>query len=152
MSISMAQPVAVPTTTSTRWIQLVLGLVAMMSITSPQYVWTLFTKSFQESIGTTLPAIQVTLSLLIVLQTWLSPLRGYSIDRFGPRVLIAVGCGLSGAGWITSAYIKNLIGLYLTYGLFCGIGIGIVYWCGGSLTGAALPPAWWRPTTALVPS
>src|SRR3974390_763513 len=54
MSISMAQPIAVPTTTSTRWIQLVLGWVAMMSISSPQYVWTLFTKSFQESIGTTL--------------------------------------------------------------------------------------------------
>jgi len=127
MSISMAQPIAVPTTTSTRWVQLVLGVVAMMSISSPQYVWTLFTKSFQESIGTTLPAIQVTFSLLILLQTWLSPLQGYLIDRFGPRVLIAVGCGLSGAGWITSAYIKNLMGLYLTYGLFCGIGTGIVY-------------------------
>ncbi len=34
---------------------------------------------------------------------------------------------MSGASWITSAYIKNLIGLYLTYGPFCGIGTGIVY-------------------------
>src|SRR5665213_2826798 len=33
--------------TSTRWIQLVLGLIAMMSISSPQYVWTLFTKPLQ---------------------------------------------------------------------------------------------------------
>lgn len=127
MSVSMAQPMAMPTTTSARWIQLVLGVVAMMSISSPQYVWTLFTKSFQDSIGTTLPAIQITFSLLIVLQTWLSPLQGYLIDKFGPRVLIAVGCGLSGAGWITSAYINSLMGLYLTYGLFCGIGTGIVY-------------------------
>jgi OFA family oxalate/formate antiporter-like MFS transporter len=127
MFVSMAQPMAMPTTTSARWIQLVLGVVAMMSISSPQYVWTLFTKSFQDSIGTTLPAIQITFSLLIVLQTWLSPLQGYLIDKFGPRVLIAVGCGLSGAGWITSAYINSLMGLYLTYGLFCGIGTGIVY-------------------------
>jgi oxalate/formate antiporter len=99
----------------------------MMSISSPQYVWTLFTKSFQDGLGTTLPAIQITFSILIVLQTWLSPLQGYLVDKFGPRVLIAFGCALSGAGWITSAYATSLIGLYLTYGLFCGVGTGIVY-------------------------
>jgi OFA family oxalate/formate antiporter-like MFS transporter len=126
MSVTMAQPMAVPTT-STRWFQLVLGIIAMMSISSPQYVWTLFTKSFQDGLGTTLPAIQITFSILIVLQTWLSPLQGFLIDKFGPRLLIALGCLLSGAGWVTSAYVTSLTGLYLTYGLFCGIGTGIVY-------------------------
>jgi hypothetical protein len=29
-----------------RWVQLVLGLVVMMAISSPQYVWTLFVKPF----------------------------------------------------------------------------------------------------------
>jgi OFA family oxalate/formate antiporter-like MFS transporter len=123
----LAQPMAMPATSSARWIQLLLGLIAMMSISSPQYVWTLFTKSFQDGLGTTLPAIQVTFSVLIVLQTWPSPLQGYLVDKFGPRVLIAFGCALSGAGWITSAYVKSLLGLYLTYGLFCGVGTGIVY-------------------------
>ncbi|MEA2948536.1 MAG: transporter, family, oxalate/formate antiporter [Alphaproteobacteria bacterium] len=114
-------------TASTRWVQLVLGLVAMMSISSPQYVWTLFTKPLQEALGATLPAIQVTFTLLVVLQTWLSPLQGYLVDRFGARLLIAAGCLLSGLGWISSAYVTSLTGLYLTYGLFCGIGTGIVY-------------------------
>src|SRR5689334_5761003 len=114
-------------TASTRWIQLVLGLIAMMSISSPQYVWTLFTKPFQDALGATLPAIQVTFTIVIVLQTWFSPVQGYLIDRFGPRLLIAVGCLLSGLGWITSAYVTSLIGLYLTYGLLCGIGTGVVY-------------------------
>ena len=114
-------------TASTRWIQLVLGLIAMMSISSPQYVWTLFTKPFQDSLGATLPAIQVTFTIVIVLQTWFSPVQGYLVDRFGPRLLIAVGCLLSGLGWITSAYVTSLTGLYLTYGLLCGIGTGIVY-------------------------
>lgn len=115
------------TSSSTRWFQLALGLIAMMSISSPQYVWTLFTKSFQDGLGTTLPAIQVTFSVLIVLQTWLSPLQGYLVDKFGPRVLIALGCALSGAGWIASAHVTSLTGLYLTYGLLCGVGTGIVY-------------------------
>ncbi|MGC2809880.1 MAG: MFS transporter, partial [Bradyrhizobium sp.] len=113
--------------TSTRWIQLVLGLIAMMSISSPQYVWTLFTKPLQEALGANLPAIQVTFTILIVLQTWLSPVQGYLIDRFGARTLIAAGCLLSGIGWISSAFATSLTMLYLTYGLFCGIGTGIVY-------------------------
>src|ERR1700752_2994599 len=113
-------------TASTRWTQLVLGLIAMMSISSPQYVWTLFTKSFQDNLHTNLAAIQITFSIVIVLQTWLSPLQGYLVDKFGPRLLIAIGCLLSGLGWVTSAYATSLTGLYLTYGLFCGIGTGIV--------------------------
>jgi oxalate/formate antiporter len=104
-----------------------LGFVAMMSISSPQYVWTLFTKPFQDQLGVPLSAIQITFSILIVLQTWLSPLQGFLVDKFGPRLLIAVGCAMSGAGWITSAYITSLWGLFLTYGLLCGIGTGIVY-------------------------
>src|SRR6202046_4993345 len=114
-------------TASTRWVQLVLGLIAMMSISSPQYVWTLFTKPLQEALGATLPAIQVTFTLLIVLQPWFSPLQGYLVDRFGARALIAAGCLLSGLGWISAAYATSLTGLYLTYGLFCGLGTGIVY-------------------------
>src|SRR3984957_3609356 len=112
---------------STRWLQLVLALIAMMSISSPQYVWTLFTKPLQEALGATLPAIQVTFTIVIVLQTWFSPVQGYLVDRFGARLLIAAGCLLSGLGWVFSAYATSLIGLYLTYGLFCGLGTGIVY-------------------------
>jgi OFA family oxalate/formate antiporter-like MFS transporter len=114
-------------TASTRWIQLLLGLIAMMSISSPQYVWTLFTKPLQDALGTSLPAIQVTFTILIVLQTWFSPVQGYLVDRFGARTLIAAGCLLSGLGWVSAAYATSLVGLYLTYGLFCGIGTGIVY-------------------------
>src|SRR5580698_4760651 len=113
--------------TSTRWIQLVLGLIAMMSISSPQYIWTLFTKPLQEALGAPLSAIQVTFTAVIVLQTFLSPLQGYLVDRFSARILIALGCLLSGLGWIAAAHATTLIGLYLTYGLFCGIGTGIVY-------------------------
>jgi len=112
---------------TTRWVQLLLGLIAMMAISSPQYVWTLFVKSFQGTTGATLPAIQVTFSLLIVLQTWLSPAQGWLIDKFGPKLLIAVGAALSGLGWVLSAHATSLTALYATYGLFCGIGTGIVY-------------------------
>ncbi len=104
-----------------------LGLIAMMSISSPQYGWAFFTKPLQDSLGVQLSALQVTFTILIVLQTFLSPLQGYLIERFGARILIASGCLLSGIGWITAGYATTLTGLYFTYGLFCGIGTGIVY-------------------------
>jgi len=110
-----------------RWIQLGLGVVAMMAISSPQYVWTLFVKPLQAATGASLPAVQITISLLIVLQTWLSPLQGKLIERFGPRPLVMAGCALSGLGWVLAARAGGLLQLYLTYGLLCGIGTGIVY-------------------------
>lgn len=125
---AIAQSAALPTaTTGTRSTQLILGLVTMMAISSPQYVWTLFTKPFGEVTGAGLPALQVTFTLLIVLQTFFSPVQGYLIDRFSPKLLIALGAALSGLGWVLAAYATSLLTLYLTYGLFCGIGTGIVY-------------------------
>jgi oxalate/formate antiporter len=121
-SVSSAQ-----SSTSTRWIQLLLGLIAMMSISSPQYGWAFFTKSFRDSLGVQLSTLQWTFTILIVLQTFLSPIQGYLVDKFGARLLIASGCLLSGLGWITAGYVTSITGLYLTYGLFCGVGTGIVY-------------------------
>ena len=111
-------------TSSARVTQLALGLVVMMAISSPQYVWTLFVRSFQASTGAGPAAVQVTFSLLIVLQTLFSPAQGYLVDRFGPRRLVACGAALTGLGWAFSAQASSLISLYLTYGLFCGIGTG----------------------------
>jgi oxalate/formate antiporter len=110
-----------------RWSQLVLGLIAMMAISSPQYVWTLFTGPLNQKLGTTLAELQWTFSLLIILQTWCSPLQAYLVDRFGPRLLISVGAAMSGGGWILSAYVDNIWALYFTYGVICGFGTGIIY-------------------------
>jgi OFA family oxalate/formate antiporter-like MFS transporter len=110
-----------------RWSQLVLGLIAMMAISSPQYVWTLFTGPLNAKLGTTLAELQWTFSLLIILQTWCSPMQAYLVDRFGPRLLISVGAAMSGGGWVLSAYVDNIWALYFTYGIICGFGTGIIY-------------------------
>ncbi|MGB6535608.1 MAG: oxalate/formate MFS antiporter [Xanthobacteraceae bacterium] len=126
----MSTTVAAPQTQAwylNRWSQLILGLIAMMAISSPQYVWTLFTSPLNAKLGTTLAELQWTFSLLIILQTWCSPLQAYLVDRFGPRLLISVGALMSGGGWVLSAYVGNVWALYLTYGVICGFGTGIIY-------------------------
>jgi MFS transporter, OFA family, oxalate/formate antiporter len=110
-----------------RWNQLILGVIAMMAISSPQYVWTLFTAPLNEKLGTTLAELQWTVSLLVILQTWFSPFQAYLVDRFGPRVLISLGALLSGGSWVLSAYANNIWALYFTYGVLGGFGTGIIY-------------------------
>jgi oxalate/formate antiporter len=110
-----------------RWIQLMLGLVCMIVISSPQYVWTLFTQPLMGSLGASLAQIQITFSLLIVVQTFLSPCQGFLVDKFGPRALLSAGGVLTGLSWLVAAHASTLMALYLTYGLLGGIGTGIVY-------------------------
>jgi oxalate/formate antiporter len=99
----------------------------MVVISSPQYVWTLFTQPLMTTLKVTLPQIQITFSILIVIQTFLAPGQGLLVDRFGPRALLSVGGALTGLSWVLAARATTLTGLYLTYGLLGGIGTGIVY-------------------------
>lgn len=79
-----------------KWRQLVLGLICMAAISSPQYVWTLLTKPLAAKLGVGLPELQVTFSLLIILQTFFSPFQGRLVEKFGPRRLIAIGTVMAG--------------------------------------------------------
>jgi OFA family oxalate/formate antiporter-like MFS transporter len=114
-------------TTHNRWLQLGLGLVCMMAISSPQYVWTLMTKPLAAKLGIDMPSLQVTFSLLVILQTFFSPFQGKLIDRFGPRMLISIGTVMSGLSWVLASQVQSAAMLYLTYGVIGGLGTGIVY-------------------------
>jgi MFS transporter, OFA family, oxalate/formate antiporter len=110
-----------------RWLQLAIGVVCMILISSPQYVWALFTQPLSTALGATLAELQITFSILIVVQTFLSPWQGVLVDRFGPRLLLSAGLLISGLSWILAAQATSLPMLYVTYGLLGGIGTGIVY-------------------------
>jgi OFA family oxalate/formate antiporter-like MFS transporter len=126
MTVAVQADRAVASSTN-RWVQLLLGVIAMMAISSPQYTWTLFTGPLNQQLGTTLAELQWTFSLLVILQTFFSPFQAYLVDRFGPRLLISIGALLSGGSWILAASATNLWALYLTYGVIGGVGL-MVRW------------------------
>jgi oxalate/formate antiporter len=116
-----------PDPARSRWTQLILGVISMLAISSPQYVWTLFTQPLMASLGASLPDIQITFSILIVVQTFLAPFQGFLVDAFGPRLLLSLGGAITGSSWMLAAHATSLSMLYATYGLLGGIGTGIVY-------------------------
>lgn len=71
--------------------------------------------------------MQVTFSLLIILQTFFSPFQGRLVEKFGPRRLIAIGTVMAGMSWVLSAQVNGLATLWLVYGCMGGLGTGIVY-------------------------
>ncbi len=93
----------------------------------PAICLTLFTKPLSAKLGIALPELQVTFSILIVLQTLFSPFQGALIDRYGPRLLISIGTVLSGLSWVLASQVHSTSMLYLTYGGLGGLGTGIVY-------------------------
>ena len=117
-----------------RWVQLIVGIVAMVMIANLQYGWTLFVNPIAAKFHWTKALIQVTFTLFVLTETWLVPFEGYLVDRFGPRLLVAVAGVLVGVAWVINAHAASLATLYLG-GVVGGLGAGIVY---GTAVGNAL--------------
>src|SRR5213594_4385858 len=130
---------------SARWVQLVLGIVGMVAIANLQYGWTLFVNPIDSRFHWGKAAIQVAFTLFVLAETWLVPFEGYLVDRFGPRLLVAVGGILVGTAWSINAQASSLLTLY-TGSLIGGVGAGIVY---GTSVGNALK--WFRSTEGWPP-
>lgn len=122
------------TPASYRWIQLVLGIVGMAMIANLQYGWTLFVDPISAKYGWSRAAIQVAFTIFVVTETWLVPIEGWFVDKFGPRPVVVVGGLLCGLGWVMNSYADSLMVLYISAAI-SGIGAGAVY---GTCVGNAL--------------
>lgn len=125
---------AQPITYRSRWIQLIMGIVCMALIANLQYGWTLFVNPLEAKNHWGLTAIQLSFSIFVVVETWLVPLEGWAVDKFGPRPVIAFGAILGGLGWVMNSYADSLTMLYAG-AVVSGIGAGCVY---GTCVGNAL--------------
>src|SRR6059058_3482894 len=68
---------------SFRWLQLIVGIVCMTMIANLQYGWTLFVNPIDAKYHWGRAAIQVAFSIFVLAETWLVPIEGYLVDRFG---------------------------------------------------------------------
>jgi OFA family oxalate/formate antiporter-like MFS transporter len=110
-----------------RWIQFGSAIVAMIMIANLQYAWTLFVRPMQrDHRDWSLAGIQFAFTLFIFLETWITPVEGWIIDRLGPRIFLTLGGVLVGLGWTGMGFASSLTQLYLMYGM-AGVGAAFIY-------------------------
>ncbi len=117
-----------------RWVQLLIGIVCMAMIANLQYGWTLFVNPIDAKFHWGRASIQVAFSIFVLLETWLVPVEGYLVDRFGPRLVVLAGGLLCGIAWAMNAHADSLTFLYAAAAVG-GVGAGAVY---GTCVGNAL--------------
>ncbi|MGU3538588.1 oxalate/formate MFS antiporter [Methylobacterium sp. A54F] len=109
-----------------RWLQLVFGIVCMCMIANMQYGWTFFVNPMQERHGWDRAAIQVAFTLFVVTETWLVPVEGWFVDKYGPRIVTLFGGALCAIAWVMNSYATSLTMLYVAAAIG-GTGAGAVY-------------------------
>jgi OFA family oxalate/formate antiporter-like MFS transporter len=108
------------------WTQLIIGIVCMAMIANLQYGWTLFVNPIDAKHHWGRASIQVAFTIFVLLETWLVPVEGYLVDRFGPRWIVVVGGVLCGIAWALNSIAESLAMLYFAAALG-GVGAGAVY-------------------------
>jgi len=111
---------------SGRWWQLLFGIICMTMIANLQYGWTLFVNPIDAKFHWGRAAIQVAFTIFVLTETWLVPIEGYLVDRFGPRPVVLVGGVLCAIAWAMNSVAGSLTMLYVAAAIG-GTGAGAVY-------------------------
>jgi OFA family oxalate/formate antiporter-like MFS transporter len=119
---------------TTRWSQLIFGIICMVMIANLQYGWNLFVDPIDAKYHWGRPAIQTAFTIFVLTETWLVPVEGWFVDRYGPRIVVAAGGILVAIAWIINSMAASLWVLYAA-AIISGIGAGAVY---GTCVGNAL--------------
>ena len=116
------------------WVQLAFGVCCMVMIANLQYGWTFFVPSIQKNFGWDRASIQMAFTLFVLFETWLVPVEGWFVDRFGPQIVVFLGGLFCALGWVVNSQSTTLNGFYFGQ-ILAGIGAGAVY---GTCIGNAL--------------
>jgi OFA family oxalate/formate antiporter-like MFS transporter len=116
-----------------RWGQLIFGIICMVMIANLQYGWTLFVNPIDQKYHWGRAAIQIAFTIFVLTETWLVPVEGYLIDKFGPRIMICGSGALVAIAWVINSMADSLFLLYVGAAIG-GIGAGVIY--GGSVGNA----------------
>src|SRR5436305_6537429 len=117
-----------------RWLQLIAGVVCMVMIANLQYGWTYFVDPINARFHWGRTDIQIAFTIFVATETWLVPVEGWFVDRFGPRIVVMLGGIVVAIAWTMNAYATTLPMLYVAAAV-SGLGAGAVY---GTCVGNAL--------------
>jgi MFS transporter, OFA family, oxalate/formate antiporter len=117
-----------------RWLQLGAGIICMVMVANLQYGWTYFVGPIEAAHHLAARDVQTAFTIFVATETFLVPVEGWFVDRFGPRIVVAFGGIVVAIAWSINSVAGSLAPLYIAQAL-AGIGAGAVY---GTCVGNAL--------------
>ncbi len=115
--------------TANRWIVAAAAIVTQVCL-GAVYGWSVFVAPLVAMTGWTLTQVSLTFTLAIAFLGVGTILGGLWQDRAGPRPVATLAGLLYGAGYLLGGWFiaeRSLAGLYFSYGVLGGIGMGMGY-------------------------
>ncbi len=113
-------------TSSFRYLELVLG-TALLLVLGSLYAWSTYRGTLVEEFSWSVSSAQLTFSISMMTFCLGGLFSGIVSKKTGPRPMLVLSAVLMFAGLIAASKITSLTGLYVSYGVLYGFGVGIGY-------------------------
>lgn len=120
--------------TKKRWIILIMSCLINLCIGS-LYAWSVFSTPMAEHLSNINKVVLTSgsLSIVFTVANSVGPITmisgGKINDKLGPKMVVFFGGIMFGGGMFLSSFAQNVVHLVISYGLFVGLGMGLVYGC-----------------------
>lgn len=121
-----------------RWL-VVLGSLVIGLLSGLVYSWSLFVKPICAEYGWGTDQVALMGNVMIALFCGGATVGGNMLPKLGSKKTSVIGSLLFGGGVLVSAFVRNPIIMYITYGVCAGLGVGILYAIGMYVASAWFP-------------
>ena len=111
------------------WIIVTTFIMLSLNYGLGYYSFSLFVKPLEDEFEWTRGGIMMALTVYYLVQSTVSPFIGRVVDRYGARILIAIGAIVAGLGLLMLSYTESIWYFYIGYAVFslffksyCGFG------------------------------
>lgn len=91
------------------------------------YAWSIFVAPLETELGWTRAQTSATFTVSMISFCIAGMVSGALIQRCAPRRIVLTAAALFLAGFSASSRIGTVLGLYVSYGVLCGAGVGLAY-------------------------
>lgn len=109
-----------------RIIPLIAGAFIYLSI-GLIYAWSIFVKPLETEFGWNRTETSLTFTISMICFCIGGVISGIMLKKKSGRFIIMLSAVLLAAGFLLSSRVETLAGIYISYGVFCGFGVGLAY-------------------------
>lgn len=108
------------------WVVLTCSAVGFFSLGLSGYGFSVFLKPIAQELALSRTSLSLVFSVSRLQGALEGPIVGWLVDRFGPRVIMAIGVLMAGLGYVLLAgVVHSYVGLLLVYTLLASLGVQV---------------------------